>query len=45
MTIETAALLGMGLIALWGMLALLLAIKSAKIKHDHNIDTGAIHTH
>ncbi len=30
MTIEIAALLGMGLIALWGVIALLFAIKSAK---------------
>ncbi|CAA9892012.1 conserved hypothetical protein [Candidatus Methylobacter favarea] len=42
MTIEIAALSGMGLIALWGVIALLLAIKSAKI--NHKIDTGAIHS-
>jgi hypothetical protein len=42
MTIEIAALLGMGLIALWGVIALLLAIKSAKI--NHNIDTDVIHS-
>jgi hypothetical protein len=41
MTIEFAALLGMGLIALWGLIALLLAIRSAKT--NHNIDTGPIH--
>jgi hypothetical protein len=32
----------MGLIALWGLIALLYAIKSAKI--NHNMDTGAIHS-
>ncbi len=42
MTIEIAALLGMGLVALWGLIALLFAIKSAKI--HHHIDTGAIHS-
>jgi hypothetical protein len=42
MTIEIAALLGMGLIALWGLIALLFAIKSAKT--NHNLDTGAIHS-
>lgn len=42
MTIEIAALLGMGLIALWGVIAFLLAIKSAKI--NHHIDAGAIHS-
>jgi hypothetical protein len=42
MTIEIAALLGMGLIALWGVIALLFAIKSAK--SDHNIDADAIHS-
>jgi hypothetical protein len=42
MTIEIAALLGMGLIALWGVIALLLAIKSAQT--NHNIDTDAIHS-
>lgn len=41
MTIEIAALLGMGLIALWGVIALLFAIRAAKI--NHNTDTGAIH--
>jgi hypothetical protein len=43
MTIEIAALLGMGLIALWGLIALLFAIKSAKI--NHHIDADAFHTH
>jgi hypothetical protein len=42
MTIEVAALLGMGLIAIWGLIALLLAIKSAKI--NHHIDHGIIHS-
>lgn len=42
MTIIFAALLGMGLIALWGLIALMIAIKSAKI--NHHIDTGAIHS-
>jgi len=42
MTIEIAALLGMGLVALWGLIALLFAIKSAKI--NHHIDTGAVHS-
>lgn len=42
MTIEIAALLGMGLIALWGVIALLFAIKSAKT--NHHIDTGLLHS-
>ena len=42
MTIEIAVLLGMGLIALWGVVALLFAIKSAKT--NHNIDTNVIHS-
>ena len=42
MTIEIAALLGMGLIALWGLIALLFAIKTAKI--SQHTDTGAIHS-
>jgi hypothetical protein len=42
MTIEIAALLGMGLIALWGVIALLFAIKSAK--HANHIDAGVIHS-
>ncbi|WP_268746005.1 hypothetical protein [Methylobacter tundripaludum] len=42
MTIEIAALLGMGLVALWGLIALLFAIKLAKI--NHHIDTGAVHS-
>ena len=44
MTIEIAALLGMGLIALWGVIALLFAIKTAKISHHIDTDTGAIHS-
>ena len=42
MTIEIAALWGMGLIALWGVVALLLAIKSARA--DHHVDVGAVHS-
>jgi hypothetical protein len=42
MTIEIAALLGMGLIALWGAIAFLLAIRSRKI--DHHDHTGVIHS-
>ncbi len=42
MTIQIAALLGMGLIALWGLVALLFAVKSAKI--HHNIDADTIHS-
>ena len=43
MTIETAALVGMGIIALWGLAALLLALKSAKA--NSNIDAGALRSH
>ena len=43
MTMENAALWGMGLITLWGVVALLLAIKSAK--SDHHVDAGAVHSH
>lgn len=43
MTIEMAALLGMGLVALWGVVALLLAVKFAKT--EHHIDTGVAHSH
>ena len=39
MTIETAVLLGMGMIVLWGMIALLLALKSAKA--DQHVDINA----
>ena len=42
MTIEIAALLGMGLIALWGLIALLFAIKTAKISQHSDTDTGTI---
>jgi hypothetical protein len=43
MTMESAALWGMGLIALWGVIALLLAIKSARANQD--ADGGAVHSH
>jgi hypothetical protein len=43
MTIEIAAFLGMGLIVLWGVIALLIALKTSKA--DQPVNTDIAHSH